>query len=43
MMETANELVDQHLYTEACKTLKNVEDAVKFSLNQESADQVPFN
>jgi hypothetical protein len=36
MMESANKLVEQRHYTEACKTLKKVEDAVK----QDTSDQV---
>ena len=41
MMEAANEMVDRRHFTEACKKLKNVEDAIQASPTfDDSAEQV---
>jgi hypothetical protein len=40
MMESANELVDHRNFPEATKKLKNVEDAINFTLSQDIAEQV---
>jgi len=41
MMEAANEMVDRRHFTEACKKLKNVEDAIQVPPTfDDSAEQV---
>ena len=39
-MESANELVDRRSFMEATKKLKNVEDAIFFTLSQDITEQV---